>query len=563
MLQINSGKLFQDGVGRTNKLRGVLYTNLVLAGLDDSPIETAAGTLLAAEPLGDPGSLVYELTERLEDGRMAAGVLISHTVKPYLNDFAYVVSFALNVTCTADHDLTARLLSSRRSPQTFTPPSKLIKRVFDKEVWCHPQDSIFLKSFVDDLIGLQRTSFLAAMKAIRTYVTALHRVSDDLELAYTLLVVAIESLAQTFGAFTGSWADFDDAKRNKIDAALGSCEPETAERVRAALVEIEHLALARRFREFALAHTDPGYYREAGRIGMLGPLDTRDALREAYNLRSRFVHALEGLPDMLSIERSFSESLRIDHRTLFTLEGLARLVRHIILEFVKRQPKVETEVYDYRLERHGIVQAEMSAEYWIGRPEALHPTKGRKHLEAFLGQFANYLQAKTPITSLRDVLPRIETLLPEITKKQRRPLIALYCLYNRIVPEAERATGYQDILRRYQDELAEPSVEALATHLLLSVTPAWSIEAHEKLYTRYFDQRNRSNGLRVPTLFEAGFGLMLAERLRVGDQFDAARKVLRTSAENAPGFVALQDLESTFDPASAIDWGKVLLPEHG
>jgi hypothetical protein len=560
MLQINSGKLYQTGVGRTNALRGVLYTNLVLAGLDDAPIETLAGTLLQTELLGDPGTLVYQLTERLEDGRMAPGVLVSHGVKPYLNDFSYVVSFALNVTCTIDHDLTARLLGNRRSAQMFTPPSKLIKRVFDKEIWCRPEDSAFLKQFVQNLIGLRRVSFLAAMKAIRTYVTALHRVADDLELAYTLLVVAIESLAQGFGEFTGTWADFEESKRHKIDAALASGDAATADRVRAALVEIEHLALARRFREFALAHIEPSYYREPGRVGVLGPLDTRDALREAYSLRSGYVHALEQLPDMLSIERSFSESLRVDHRTLFTLEGLSRLARHIILEFVKRQPKVETEVYDYTRERFGIVQAEFAPEYWIGRPETLQPERGRKHLEAFLEQFAGHLVAGTPITTLKDVLPRIEQLLPDATKKQRCPLIVLYCLYNNIVPEADRANDYRNIVRRYHDELAEPTVEGLALHLLLDKTPAWPVTTHGEVYERYFDQRNRWNGFRMPSLFEAGSGLALAERLRSDGEASAARAVLKTAAENAAGQMSLVEFENSFDPAVAIDWRRILLP---
>ena len=562
MLQINSGKLYQTGVGRANKLRGVLYTNLVLAGLDDLPVETLAGTLLQTETLGNPGTLVYELTEQLDDDRIAPGVLVSHGVKPYLNDFAYLVSFALNVTCTPDHDLTVRLLSNRRGAQLLAPPANLIKRVFDKEVWCKPEDSVFLKQFVDDLIGLRRASFLAATKAIHTYVTALHRVADDLELAYALLVAAIESLAQSFGEFAGTWADYDDSKRRKIDAALELSDADTAERVRTALVEIEHLALARRFREFALAHLTPAYYQEPSRVGALGPLDTRDALREAYNLRSRYVHSLEQLPDMLSMERSFSESLRIDHRTLFALEGLARTVRHIILEFVKRQPKVETEVYDFRNERYGIIQAEMSAEYWIGRPAALQPTTGRRHFEAFLGQFAAHLQSGTPITTLRDVLPRIEQLLPDVTPKQRRPLIALYCLYNNIVPETERAEGYRDIILRYTDELAAPSVESLATHLLLEKIPTWPVETHRKLYSRYFDQRNRSNGFRAPALFEAGFGLTLAERLRRNSEIDAAREILKTTVENARGIAGLEELATAFDPTLEIDWGKALLPNR-
>lgn len=562
MLQINSGKLFQSGVGRTNKLRGVLYTNLVLAGLDDLPIETAAGSLLPAEPLGFPGSVVYELTERLEDGRMASGVLISHTVKPYLNDFSFVMAFSLNVTCTPDHDLTARLLSDRGSPQLFTAPSKLIKRVFDKQVWCQPQDRDFLKGFVDDLLGLRRASFLKAMKAIRTYVTALHRIADDRELAYTLLIAAVESLAQGFDDFSGTWTDYDEAKRKKIDAALETSDSATAERVRATLVEIEHLALARRFREFTLAHIDSSYYKETGRVGALGPLDVRDALREAYNMRSRYVHNLQGLPDMLSMERSFSESQRIDHRTFLTLEGLARLVRHVVLEFVRREPKVETEVYNYSSERHGIIQAELSPEYWIGRPEALQPAKGRRHLEGFLVQFAGHLQTGAPITTLRAVLPRLEEIFPEVTKKQRRPLLALYCLCNKLVPEEERASDYKNILSFYQDELAEPSVEALFTHLLMSISPRWPITTHKQILQRYFDQRNRTTGLRVPALFEAGIALEFSERLRADNEIDAARDILKFAAMNVPGFAVLDEFERAFDPKSEIDWGAVLLPDR-
>ena len=52
MLQINSGKLYPNGVGRKNQLRGILYSNLFLIGLDDTPIVTAAGTLRQVDPFG-------------------------------------------------------------------------------------------------------------------------------------------------------------------------------------------------------------------------------------------------------------------------------------------------------------------------------------------------------------------------------------------------------------------------------------------------------------------------------------------------------------------------------
>ena len=128
------------------------------------------------------------------------------------------------------------------------------------------------------------------------------------------------------------------------------------------------------------------------------------------------------------------------------------------------------------------------------------------------------------------------------------------------MPEADRAGGYRDIVRQYHDELAEPAVEGLALHLLLDKCPAWPVTTHREIFERYFGQRNRSNGFRMPSLFEAGSGLALAERLRCDGQVDAAREILKAAAENAAGQASLVEFENTFDPAAAIDWGAILLP---
>ncbi len=147
-------------------------------------------------------TLIYEFTELIEQPPRA-GVVASHGVEPYLNDFAAIVSFALAVACTSEPELTSRLISGRRFPTINVPPQKLIHRAFDDQVWCHDEDADRLVTIVRDLIGLRRESYLAAMRAIRTYVTGLHRVVDDLELAYTLLVASVESLAQGFDGYRG------------------------------------------------------------------------------------------------------------------------------------------------------------------------------------------------------------------------------------------------------------------------------------------------------------------------------------------------------------------------
>ena len=112
MLQIASGKLFANKPAQRNELRGVVYTNLQLYGRE--PIETVAGRLLPTSSLGVPNSAVYELTELIEDP-LVPGAVASHGIDPYISDFADIVSFVLNVTCTPDAEVTSRLTGGRGS----------------------------------------------------------------------------------------------------------------------------------------------------------------------------------------------------------------------------------------------------------------------------------------------------------------------------------------------------------------------------------------------------------------------------------------------------------------
>jgi hypothetical protein len=73
---------------------------------------------------------------------------------------------------------------------------------------------------MSDILALERKSYEAAMRAIRRYVVGAHRISDDVDLAYALFVMSIESLAQEFDGFEPVWEDYDQSKRQQIDDAL-------------------------------------------------------------------------------------------------------------------------------------------------------------------------------------------------------------------------------------------------------------------------------------------------------------------------------------------------------
>ena len=561
MLQIASGKLFQSKPERRNELRGVLYTNLFLPG---KPIETDAGRLLPVSSLHDK-TLVYEFTELIESPP-GVGVVASHGVEPYLNDFAAIVSFALDVTCTSEPELTSRLITGRRGPTVNVPPRKYIRRVFDDQVWCHDEDSGRLIAIVRELIGLRRKSYLAAMRAIRTYVTGLHRVADDLELAYTLLVASVESLAQGFDGHRGKWEDYDEKKRRAIDKALAKANDETAKAVRNAVLKIEHVSLARRFRDFTLAHLKPSYFREeaAGLDKPVGRTELPDALHEAYRLRSKYVHNLDELPKVLTLGVDYRETVRMDQVTLLTIQGLARLARHVITEFIARQPKVKTEEYDYSNERSGIVRLSLAPQYWIGKTEGLEPSSGRKWLEGFLNQVAVYLSqgSDSVVTDLRKVLAEVENMLPQINVRQRLPFLVLYYVFNGVISPDNQLRNFPKIQKHYGPEIKRPTVEAMLMHLVLGTVSDWTLAKHQEVHDTYFRNRDKKSGLKVARTLEVGLSLELAERYRIADNAKRASELVSFAVENHPGHATLYELEQTIDPEKPINWRSVVLPKR-
>lgn len=564
MLQIATGKLFTRPVGRENLLRGMLYTNAILAR--ETAVETAAGRLLPSSSYSiRPTVLVYEFTERMEGEEQGPGVLVSSTVDPYLQDYSVAVSFALNCACTPDVDLARRLTTGQRGLVTRVAPQTLVRRFFDGEVWCQPDELKFLEEFVEKLIGLPRRTFLGVMRALRTYINGMHRIADDLELAYTLLVASVESLAQDFDGHESDWDSVDERKRKAVDEALSGADEAIAQRVRAALLSVEHVALARRFREFAMAHTPPAYFRQASSTSsglLLGRSDLVEALGTAYQSRSKYVHQLRRLPDAVTMGHGYGETAVDARTTHLTLQGLARLMRSVIIEFIMRLPSVQREPYNYRLERSGVVQMHLAPQYWVGRAEGDLTRVGRDKLEGFLQQLASWLlkEPDAVVTDMRPVLAAACEFVPRLEKRLRLPYLAVHVLFNMHVARQDLAEMPPAIEALIQEELGEPSSEALIAHALSGQTVPWSLETHRAALNTYLRRRAAANGLRFPRLFEAALALELAERLRGSGDMEACREIVALAVENHPGHPGLLEAETNLLPAAPIRWRDIMLP---
>lgn len=226
MLQIITGKFFTrpEEVTETDH-SGVLYSNARF----HAPLETCIGTLIPAVDAPGVQALVYRVTERLEQYRPdgSLSIIASTGGKEIVADFAAFAAFSLNLVVTPDAEAARHLIDgSARAGVVGRPLSKVVGRVFDARVEVTQEDREHLKMLAERLIGLRRMSYLAAMRAIRRYVLALELIADEPDLAYVLLVAALESLVQGFDEFEATWGDLEQAKRERVDKALAGAPAE-------------------------------------------------------------------------------------------------------------------------------------------------------------------------------------------------------------------------------------------------------------------------------------------------------------------------------------------------
>ena len=562
MLQINSGKLYTRGVGRTNQLRGVLYSNLELCYGKDVP--TAAGTLRETDGIRGNRAIVYEIEERIEAAEVEPGVLISHTIAPFLTDFSALASFGLRAIVSPDSSVVERLTSKGPGLASYDPPSKFAQRYFDERLPLREDEIAPFSAFVDQLIALDRKTFLAAMRAIRTFVTGLHRMRDDLALAYTLFVSAVESLAQEFDGYSTQWQDIDERKRGPVDKALARASPRTRDGVREAILSTEHASLARRYREFALHHVGSDYFRapELETGGAIARHELEEALKQAYALRSRYVHNVRELPDAVTLAYGHREVVEVNRRPVFSFEGLIRLTHCVISAFVAAGNTIKHEPYDYTLEQSGVVMAPLAPEMWVGKP--LRSAKdAQQRLEGHLSQLVSVLagQEKAKITDLRPIYPDIERLAKSSSASNRTTLLTLYALFASLFSKDDRSERLDALLQQHSAEMSEPSSEALVMGTLFGSLDAWPLHTHKEMLEHYFERRSKPSGLHAPKLLEAAMCLALAERYRIEQDADAALDWLGRAVETYPGFPAVAALEADFSRRKRIDWHSALLPK--
>ena len=429
MLQIIQGMYFRPVPLNTKLHRAVFYTNL--CAFREEVVDLQFSRILPSTNFQGVRSLTIEAKEQLEAVTRTGGreILLATSGHELLDDIADVIAFSLNVVCVRDYDMAHRLISRDGDERRhLRGPASILRQTFNSMVVLTDERIANLDAFLRTLISLKRKSYEAAIRVIRQIVDATQIVDEDATLAYTLMVAALESLGQAAEPQDALWDEYEPQKRARIDEATKGLSLVRKSRIQTAVLANEHLALQRRFVAFVLKHVQPSFYRGEA-VGAIRPIAAGDlprALRQAYAIRSRNVYALEGLdPEVWMVAQQADTALARSCLVL-SLEGLARLCRHVVRRFIDVAPKGVDPDFDYRLALPGMIRAQLAPQYWI------HDAAGfnRKSAPAYLNGMIEYLieglskRSESALVDMGAILDRIDRSAPGLTKRDDRLAMA-------------------------------------------------------------------------------------------------------------------------------------------
>ncbi len=557
MLQIISGKFFSSGPLHIFKAKGITYANFSWV----APIETCVATLEPVE-IASCGITPYVISytnqiEKEKGDRQASLVRIGDA--EIMQQFECIATFGLG--CLFDNDRWELEFACRSQPKDSSDafvPQHFVPRFFSRSNMGKKEEVERFVTLVKKLIGLPRKKYLAVVTSLETLRHSLLVLSHNIDMAYSLLVYCLESLSQEFDDFQPVWEDYDETVRRQLNSVLAEIEAVKAQQIRSTLISAAQLRLQKRFTEFIAAHISETFFTDEanGCQDAIRPSELRRALRNAYYIRSKYVHLLKSIPGHLRMLRlPDSDVFRWGAEPHLTFSGLLRVARHAISQFIERGECVEREGYDWRRDLPGIITLKMDPQYWIWRTDDFQPKYAHQRLSGFLAMYQDYLTDNKGVTDLTDIMGKYEQLLPMAKKDDKAAMLALYALFNGLATEAKRSPRYEQTMKQHGSLLDECRIETVVTRILSGQSLPWSVENVAETLEEHRNRRFAKTSIQIPVLIEISLTAWIAnENLNRGNtvEYDRWSKI---AFLEAAGMEDVQDhikdrmaSRETFDP---------------
>lgn len=358
-----------------------------------------------------------------------------------------------------------------------------------------------------------------------------------------MLVFCLESLTQGFETHVPVWAEFDEGRRRKIDTLLRALPAADAEKVRAQILKDQHLANAKRFREFVHKHVRPEFYtKEAATVYFpMRPSELTQCLKGAYAVRSKYAHALQVVQDKLAIpDITLAETITWQRETYPTYRGLYRLLQHVFESAILQTTKVETEDADWKEGLPGIVTMEAAPKYWISKAEGYGTESARAYFSGHLNDAWYYALKTKEIAPLHDTIQKALELYPQTPTDLRVTVLNMVMSYRAFIKKPEYDDAWREFLDEHEAELV-PSIDGLAVWSFHMQSAPWPATESARLLQEHKATRHQNGALKIPRELELLVGLAVANQLLAEGQNQGFAGLLKDTLLESAGLPLLQE----------------------
>ncbi|ARR10768.1 hypothetical protein [Paenibacillus bovis] len=522
MLQIITGKFFDTVDHYETPRKAILYSNFYY----DEPIQTIVGTLErvrgtegAYENYPVINTYLFTYTNRMPKVvNNKPGLLIATGDDEIVEEFSYLCSHGLSAIFSRDKEVIAKycIQGSEDISRKEYPVSTYFKNHIKGNIQV-VEDFI---AYVEQFIGQPNATYKHTMECYKNMYHSLLNLNVNLDLAFSQLVYCLESLSQNYDGFIPEWTDYPDQARNKLEKCfnkLGNVEVE--EEIKTILIEESHLKSQQRFIKFVLTFVDKHFFRlEAEQIKLpVKRMELEVSLKNTYDRRSKYVHALQSLKGELHLHDNNREVFTFENSPYLTYSGLMRLTRHVIRNFVYSREFLETESVDWRKDLPNLRTIYFNSELWFYSTENFSNDQIIQKMIGFLNIIDSCLQLRIGMSG--DPIPLLklyESKLRSVKDQDKLNMLVVYKICPIVLGLNTENNKYDKEAAKYNHLFDKCSIQGLVISVFKKETFRWKAVDAEKVFRNYkkssFKRTDKSpfSIIKLPFLIEMGVFIQIA-----------------------------------------------------
>lgn len=505
MLQISTGKFFEEEKQRKHNEKFVLYSNVQL--LQEILVSSPEIKVEQVES-GDVSCFVVSYTLITEEHP----IIVKCGEQDFIQQFLLVWSFYFDCIAKVQKEVVQKICREKKSSSSDKQTtSEISPRTVSLGRRLTSNESIEFRSFFDTLMATNRNTFRSIVAALKIIDDAKETLSTNFDHAYSTMVYAIESLSQKHDNYTPSWDDYHEDVKKKVEVVLDQIDGDKSDAIKNSLIEGKQFKLRKRLEKFVFDHLSDNYFREflGNNTNTMRASFLQRSLNNLYQLRSSFVHELKPLDVMLSSPHSpSSDYIMRFGQPYFTYSGLNRMIREIIISFTKNNVSSDFEVIEWTSETSSTMVAEMAAQCWIHNPNGFSGHKANKWFQEYIEMLNS-----GKVTDQSKIMDKIESIFDCEKKQYKKPLIHYYWLYKAIHTRDcdkwksfidKRADHFGDCFNFYVVILYLYNELSFRTIDNPDSPENIDLDEFDRLYEKYLKERFHKSGLSLSGYTEAG-----------------------------------------------------------